>query len=165
MNVAFIHGDLDDRGLTAPQFRVYGHIARRGTCYASAKTIAEHCRLSRNTVWNCLNELCAQGMLKREQRQGQATVFKLAPISDWHPAQTIGRVANGNPAQTKARGRRKVRHGGQRKQLSDHPAQTIGHKVDPIEVDPTEVNSGKPAAPFSLKKEFAKQMLGMGGGE
>jgi hypothetical protein len=81
----FIHSSLDEAGLSPAEFRVLCHIARRGDCYATIDTIAEVCRMATNTVRKALKSLAAQSFVRATRRDGQTTLHRLTPVSDWKP--------------------------------------------------------------------------------
>lgn len=85
-NVIFIHSALDDAGLSAAEFRVYAHLARRasnGTAWPSVRSIAGVCQLNKDTVCAALNLLEARQMLRREKRGFSSTIYFLTPVLDW----------------------------------------------------------------------------------
>ena len=93
-SVLFVHSSLDDAGLTANEFRVYCHLARRagntGDAFPSVQTIADVCRMNRDTVWAALKSLTARGMLQRVPRPGLSTVYVLTTPEHWVPAEKRG---------------------------------------------------------------------------
>ena len=93
-SVLFVHSSLDDAGLTANEFRVYCHLARRagsaGDAFPAVQTVADVCRMNRDTVWAVLKSLTARGMLQRVPRSGLSTVYVLTTPEHWHPAETEG---------------------------------------------------------------------------
>lgn len=75
MRKAFIPAELDDAGLDPVTFRIYCHIARRAggrKCFAAAASIAEHCQVSRRTVYRALAELELHGLLVIKRRHGKS---------------------------------------------------------------------------------------------
>jgi hypothetical protein len=145
----FIHSALDDYGLTPQQFRVVCHVARRGVCYGAAKGIGAVCKMHRDTVFACLMFLTKCGILKQQKRPGETTVYSVAPLSEWHPSETKGRV---NPSETKGRPHRKRRDTGCRKVRDTHPSETKGHKGNPPEVTPPKaIHQGGSSPPVSLR--------------
>lgn len=74
---------VDDLGLDPYEFRIYGHIARRGNCFASLKTIAETCRMSVRKAQYALNVLEGVGLIEKKKKKGRASNFTLAPPSRW----------------------------------------------------------------------------------
>lgn len=132
---SFIPFELDDYGLSASQFRVFCHISRRGQCFSSLETMASICRLHRDTVCACLNELVSFGMVRRTPKPGKTTDFTVTPISQW------------NPPETKGQPHRKRRGDTHRNAGGDYPPETKGHKGSPSEVTPSEGSpiNGKPA--------------------
>ena len=93
-SVLFVHSSLDDAGLTANEFRVYCHLARRagntGDAFPAVQTVADVCRMNRDTVWAVLKSLTARGMLQRVPRSGLSTVYVLTTPEHWYPAETRG---------------------------------------------------------------------------
>lgn len=77
----FVPASVDDYGLSASQFRVLCHIARRGECYSTVATIANVCLLSPKTVRSALRELRSQGLVVAKPRHGQTTIYR---ITDAH---------------------------------------------------------------------------------
>lgn len=87
MNVIFVHSALDDAGLLASDFRVYCHLARRagtnGAAYPKAESIAETCKMTKDTVWAALKRLEARNMLRRERRFCTSNSYTLTKQSEW----------------------------------------------------------------------------------
>lgn len=84
----FIPSKLDDYGLMPSAFRVYCHIARRDGhrgAFAAVELMAHVCRLHPQTVRSALKNLVFHGLLKREQRPGRTTIYRLTPQSSWPP--------------------------------------------------------------------------------
>lgn len=98
-SIIFVHSSLDDAGLTANEFRVYCHLARRsghaGDAFPSAQTISEVCRMHRDTVWEALRTLQSRGMVQRAPRPGLSTLYVLTTPDQW--------VISTNPPETKGR--------------------------------------------------------------
>lgn len=96
-SVLFVHSSLDDAGLTANEFRVYCHLARRagtaGDAFPSAQTVADVCRMHKDTVWEVLRSLEARGMVQRQPRPGLSTIYVLTTPDQWKK--------QGNPPETK----------------------------------------------------------------
>ena len=86
-SVLFVHSSLDDAGLTANEFRVYCHLARRsgnaGDAFPSAQSIADVCRIHKDTVWDVLRSLERRGMVCRKPRVGMSTVYVLTTPDQW----------------------------------------------------------------------------------
>ncbi|MCC7518212.1 MAG: helix-turn-helix domain-containing protein [Verrucomicrobiae bacterium] len=92
-NVLFIRSELDDYILTANQFRVYAHLARRaGTdgAWPSIKSMARTCRLHGDTVRRCLRCLRQLNLVRAQARRGATTLYILTPYSDWKKPQSKG---------------------------------------------------------------------------
>lgn len=91
----FVHSLLDDAGLSANEFRVYAHIARRagsGSAFPAVASIADVCRIHKDTVWAVLRSLEERGMLVRESRAGLPNVYKITEPKDWtHPSNSATR--------------------------------------------------------------------------
>lgn len=84
----FIHGEVDDFGLSATEFRVLAHIARRageGACWASMASIAEVCHIRRNTAFDAVQKLEDQKVLLITRIPGRTNQIQIRPITDWTP--------------------------------------------------------------------------------
>ncbi|MDB9518251.1 helix-turn-helix domain-containing protein [Roseofilum reptotaenium CS-1145] len=86
-SIMFVHADLDLYGLKPYEFRIYAHIARRGTCYSTVKKIAEICKMSVRKTQYALRYLEKQGMIEQstENRKGKTYTYTLAPREQWKP--------------------------------------------------------------------------------
>lgn len=135
---AFIPSALDDYGLTAPQFRVWCRISRRGICSESVPNMAKACRLNDDTVWSALSFLCAAGLVKRTARHGNTSLLETTRPPQWQPPTGI----KGAPAKT---GRPFVSGGTHRNQRGAHPPESRGHKGTPIEGTPLKEGSAADA--------------------
>ena len=86
----FVHSMLDDAGLSANEFRVYAHIARRAGCgmaFPAVASIADVCRIHKDTVWAVLRSLEERGMVVRIARTGASNVYRLTDPKAWtHPS-------------------------------------------------------------------------------
>lgn len=71
----FIPAWLDDARLTAAEFRVYCHIARRGRCFEKLQGIADICRLNRKTDHTVLNRLVNTGLLSAKRQYRQPVIY------------------------------------------------------------------------------------------
>lgn len=125
----FIPAAWDDYGFTPPQFRVLGHVSRRGICDESVPKMAMRCRLSKKTVEAVISFLCARGIIKKTLRHGYTSVLEVIPISKWPEPTPIK-----YPPQKK--GRPIVWGGTPPKQIPDHPPQSNTHKGTPPEGTP-----------------------------
>lgn len=87
--LSFIHSSLDDYGLTAEQFRIYCHAARRagtrGNCTASVADFIEHCGLCDKTIKKHLGFLVAQQLLAVRRKPGLTNTYGLRPPDHWKP--------------------------------------------------------------------------------
>ena len=87
-NIPFIRAELDDYILTANQFRVYAHLARRADRHAawpSVLSMARTCRLREETVRQCVSHLRELNLIKTRLRKGHTTLYTLTPLSTWAP--------------------------------------------------------------------------------
>src|ERR1035437_7329479 len=121
----FIHSKLDKAGLNTSEFRVLCHVARRGECFETVKSISKHCRITEPTVRQSLQSLTNQRFLIREQRTGRTTLYEVAPMEHWKPAKPLLKErtgSDGGPAPSKT--------------TQPHPYALRGVKVNPSEVHP-----------------------------
>ncbi|MDY6807160.1 MAG: helix-turn-helix domain-containing protein [Cyanobacteriota bacterium] len=79
----FVHSDLDLYGLNPYEFRLYGHIARRGKCFSSLPTMAKICKMSVRKAQYGLKNLEKLGLIHKEIRKGRTDIYELAPRSEW----------------------------------------------------------------------------------
>lgn len=85
-NVIFIHSSLDDVGLTAAEFRVYSHLARRAGsdgAYPGIDSMCKTCLLSKPTVIKAVRELEDRGMIIAKRVPGKTTCYILSRASLW----------------------------------------------------------------------------------
>lgn len=73
----FIPAWFDDMRLTPRQLSIAVHIARRGVCYESARGIAAHCQISRNTVLKELKNLIQKGVICEVENGSSRPCLKL----------------------------------------------------------------------------------------
>lgn len=104
----WVHYELDDLGLDPYEFRIYARIARRaGTgkgAYESAAKMAEGCMMSTRQVHRALSELVAMGLVKKEARPGQPSVYRLTETDQWNPDASASQAdANGGTSASQAR--------------------------------------------------------------
>jgi len=78
-NLLFVHSALDEAGLDVYEFRVLGHISRRGSCFASLATTAEICGISVRKAQYTLKSLLNRKLIQKTARPGRTDVYKLAP--------------------------------------------------------------------------------------
>ncbi|MBN1231711.1 MAG: hypothetical protein JXA19_07625 [Anaerolineales bacterium] len=64
---------LDDGKLDVYEFRLLVHYFRRGHCYESVRTTAQHCQMSHTTVIKARNSLEEKGFI-RSRKNGKGTV-------------------------------------------------------------------------------------------
>lgn len=96
----FVHSMLDDAGLSANEFRVYAHIARRagnGTAFPAVASIADVCRIHKDTVWAVLRSLEERGMVVRIARTGAANIYRLTDPKAWTNPSKAGSGKEGAP--------------------------------------------------------------------
>lgn len=145
MNVAFIHSQLDDYGLSPQQFRLYCHLARRaqhGLAWSSVARMGEVCRMRDKTVRSCLKKLLALNMLEKYERPGQTTQYRLTRPSVWrgpHPSQKRPGVPFGSTQTGQA-----------------HPSQTRPGEVYPNEVNPKYTPPPGPGLPLTAEDAIAR---------
>ena len=75
--------DLDLYGLDPYEFRIYGHIARRGDCYANLKTIAAICKMSVRQAQYALKDLTDKKLITKIIRKGTTDRYQIADRSEW----------------------------------------------------------------------------------
>lgn len=131
-NWAFVPAILDDAGLDPIQFRIFCHIARRGHCYSSIRTIADVCGLlDVRTVRKALRTLTAHKMIKAERKPGATTTYSVTPIAEWIDLPLTSNVST--PLTSNARGTPDI----------ECPPKVIPSEGDPKKV--TEIGSGEAA--------------------
>jgi len=79
---------LDEAGLDVYEFRLLGHIARRGECFAALTTTAKICQMSVRKAQSTLKSLENRGLIEKKQRKGSTDIYKLAP-DIWDKLQTM----------------------------------------------------------------------------
>lgn len=79
----FVHADLDLYGLDPYEFRIYGHIGRRGQCFSSQDKIASICNMSVRKVQYSLKSLESKGLIQKKERKGRTAIYELTPRSNW----------------------------------------------------------------------------------
>lgn len=75
--------EVDELGLDPYEFRVYGHIARRGSCFATLDKVAAACCMSVRKVQYALKVLHTANLIHKEERKGRPSTFKLTKPSRW----------------------------------------------------------------------------------
>jgi hypothetical protein len=144
---AFIPAKLDDYGLTPAQFRVYGHLSRRGgsgEAFASVPGMARVCRLEQKTVRESLIALVGFGMINKQIRPGQTTVYRISAMDQWAeplPNGTSSAKREDTPA----------------KQHQPHPSQTAPDEGNPSEGTPMKGETSPPinaASPAENKQKL-----------
>jgi len=131
---AFIHGSLDDYGLSKSEFRVYCHLARRageGSAWPSVSTISKVCRLETKTVKRTLKDLVEYRLIGKQKRVGQTSVFKLLPIESWQPSPK-GTPGSNHLAQKAPQGAKRPTTPPKRR--PNHLAQKAPHEVTPLKL-------------------------------
>lgn len=129
----FIHSELDDFGLNPFEFRAYAHLARRigkrgGEYWESLKEGAAVCHMDVKTYRAALSSLEAHGLISREDRLGQTSIYRLAPKGAWRTPTTSGRATtsgrgaeNGTTTPTKNGGGTPTKSGTQRYSQEGNP--------------------------------------------
>lgn len=138
----FVPRWLDELGLRPIPFRVYAHLWRRGESFSTAATIAEACRIKRDTVFVALAELEDAGLIRKQTRKGMTSLIQPVPPNGATPKE-------GTPTQTG----RDVSP-----QTGRHPSPQTGLKGYPSKDIPKRVsNSKKPSGfePTIEESQFA----------
>lgn len=104
-----VHSDLDDLDLSPFEFRAYVHLVRRagtrgGEYWESVDAGATHCRMDAKTYRAALKALVDRGLLTREDRPGETSVYRLAPRRQWRTPTTSGTPTRNGRATTSGRG-------------------------------------------------------------
>ena len=93
LGVIFLHAELDDYGLTASEFRLYAHMARRagtGEARSSIPSMAAHCKIAEKCVRRDLKILVAFGLIGViQKRPGKPTIYGLLQKGKWATADRI----------------------------------------------------------------------------
>jgi hypothetical protein len=141
----FVHATVDDYGFTPHQFRVLGHISRRGDCFETIENIGAKCKIHVHSVRSSLKFLVAYNIIKETRRKGTTTVYTVRPEEEWVPLE--------GPSQNNiGPGRPKIIPAPLPKEMTDHPSQNNTDKVHPPEVIPMKVvGEALPAASTSGK--------------
>ena len=137
-HLPFIPSWLDDLGLPTSHFRVLCHLWRRGETFSKAETIAQICRLKRDTVFEILSNLEARGLIRRKPRPGQTTLIEPVPFG--------GTGENGNPP--RFGGQEPPRPGGQ------DPPRSGGHKGSPTKATPLKKSQRAPKTEIAVSLPF-----------
>lgn len=104
-----VHSDLDDLDLSPYEFRAYVHLVRRagtrgGEYWESVDAGARHCRMDAKTYRTALKALVDRGLLTREDRPGETSVYRLAPRRQWRTPTKSGTPARNGRATKSGRG-------------------------------------------------------------
>jgi hypothetical protein len=83
VNVIFVRSELDDARLTAYEFRVYAHIARRSNCFASLESMADICQMSESQIKRVMASLKEKGMIHIISRPGTTNLISITPPRIW----------------------------------------------------------------------------------
>lgn len=80
--------ELDDMNLTPYEYRAYGRIARRASggqraCTESLDSMAAGCHMARRTLINAIKGLIQRGMIQRESKLGETSIYYLTDKSCW----------------------------------------------------------------------------------
>jgi hypothetical protein len=138
LNVIFVHSAVDEIGLSAQEFRVYGHLARRASSgngsWAGVESMAEICRLNKDTVRACLQELLQRRMIRVVKRPGKTNSYYLTPMEEWGVDPSETRVNPGlDPSETRVTTPLK---------RGSPPLGNEGHEGNPLKV----IQEGNPKA-------------------
>jgi len=103
----FVHSLLDDFRLSASEFRVFAHLHRRknnqtGTSWPGIDSIAEKCRLAKQTVCNAINHLEKHKMIAVIRTLGSKTQYvvkaKTTDVETWIPFPNLDSCDQCNPS-------------------------------------------------------------------
>jgi DNA-binding MarR family transcriptional regulator len=103
----FVHSSLDDFGLSASEFRVFAHLYRRknnktGTSWPGIDSIAEKCRLAKQTVCDAIKHLERHNMLGVIRTSGSKTQYivkaKTTDVESWEPFPNLDSCVQCNPS-------------------------------------------------------------------
>ena len=76
----FVNNLLDDFGLSPHEFRVLGHVSRRGNCYDSLANGAEICKMSTRKYQLSLKVLVEKKLLIKDvKKKGRAVHYTVNP--------------------------------------------------------------------------------------
>ena len=75
---------LDLYGLDPFEFRIYGHIARRKTCFSNLKTLAAICNMSVRQAQYALKRLEEKNLISKEQRPGKTDIYEINDQIFWN---------------------------------------------------------------------------------
>ncbi|MDB9495112.1 hypothetical protein PN441_16120 [Spirulina major CS-329] len=75
----FVHQKLDDAGFDVYEFRMIGHIARRGRCYSALPTIANKCKMSIRKAQVTLKSLVQKKVVNKQVRKGRTAIYEINP--------------------------------------------------------------------------------------
>ncbi|MBN3897397.1 MAG: hypothetical protein HWQ41_19580 [Nostoc sp. NOS(2021)] len=75
--------DLDLYGLDPYEFRIYGHIARRGDCYSNLKTMGAICNMSVRQAQYALKKLKDKNLITQKKRKGTTDLYQITDKSSW----------------------------------------------------------------------------------
>jgi hypothetical protein len=82
----FVPACLDELDLSAATFRVYAHIARRaglGECFPGIDSMAQSCRLHKETVIESIKELEEKKMILVRRESGKTNRYRLTKPEAW----------------------------------------------------------------------------------
>jgi predicted transcriptional regulator len=80
----FVRSEWDDAPLTASEYRVLGHVLRRGKCFETLPNFAKACHLERKTVQAALKQLESLGMIAKRLQPGRPSIYTATNVSDWN---------------------------------------------------------------------------------
>lgn len=77
---------IDDMGLSAIAYRLYGHLKRvageKGECFQSGETLAKACNLSTGAISKAKNELRDAGLIRIEVKNNDRNIYHSITIID-----------------------------------------------------------------------------------
>lgn len=87
INAVFIHASIDDMRLSVAEFRIYAHLAQRGTSTGEAwprlNDVADVCGLHVDTVRTAIARLVARGLVQRELVPGAPSRYRIRDPHEW----------------------------------------------------------------------------------
>ena len=129
LKTLFVPKQLDDLGLSLPEFRIFCRISRREECKEAVPNMARGCRMHKQTAWASLARLEELHMISREAQHGQPTLFRVRPPEEW--------ITSTNPTETETRPKRgpgSLNRSDPTETETLHPTETETHKGSPIKV-------------------------------
>jgi hypothetical protein len=149
--VIFVPSEIDELGLSAAQFRVYGHLARRAgknDAYPGIPSIARICKLHEDTVRASLILLRQWNLISVTTRPGMTNLYRLTRPSEWKtPLRNESPTSVSHPSET---------NGGHPSESDGpHPSETRGYEGSPRRKS----TKGTPVFVRPQREELASYMI------